>query len=397
MDHSLLVQTGPRVARWLVVFVCYPLGGPASRLSERLVDGELGTVIETLLGVLFVGGLALLAQWSRKNPAAEISLLVVLFSIPCLAIAVILLLAALSVLPAPDRPVLSAVSAAIIVLASLAGISLCIPPLLKILRRTQRAARHVEDADYKGSELPKSPTLDDRFSGWWSDPPVFFALWIFVAVLAVHVISLFAFALDPESVSSGLSSIGRLSPFAVLVSQLPLVIVALCGVGFGIRRNFRETLDRLGYGPITLPQLGIVALFVVGALLLSFATDWLFATLQPDLFERVGEVSEGLLSPRGLSPAAAVLFALLIGLGAGIGEETLFRGAVQPSLGIVLTSVLWAAVHVQYGPSVILIYIFVFSLALGFLRNRINTTATFITHSTYNFLTVLLAYFLGGY
>jgi membrane protease YdiL (CAAX protease family) len=358
----------------------------------------LGAVVETLLGVLFVGGMSLLAQWSRKNPAAEISLLVILFSIPCLAIAAILLLVALGVLPAPDTWVLSAVSAAIIVLASLAGISLCILPLLKILRRTQRAARYAEDADYKDPEFPESHTLDDRFSGWWwSDPPVFFALWIFVAVLAVHMISLFAFALDPESVSSGLSSIGRLSPFAVLVSQLPLVIVALCGVGFGIRRNLRETLNRLGYGPITLPQLGIVALFVVGALLLSFAADWLFATLQPDLFERVGEVSEGLLSPRGLSPAAAILFALLIGLGAGIGEETLFRGAVQPRLGITLTSVLWAAVHVQYGPSVILIYIFVLSLALGYLRNRINTTATFITHSTYNFLTMLLTYFLGGY
>lgn len=130
--------------------------------------------------------------------------------------------------------------------------------------------------------------------------------------------------------------------------------------------------------------------------MLSFAADWLFATLQPDLFERVGEVSEGLLSPKGLSPTAAILFALLIGLGAGIGEETLFRGAVQPRLGIVLASVLWAAVHVQYGPSVILIYIFVFSLALGFLRERINTTATFITHATYNFLTVMLAYFLGA-
>jgi membrane protease YdiL (CAAX protease family) len=177
---------------------------------------------------------------------------------------------------------------------------------------------------------------------------------------------------------------------------LPLVIVALCGVGLGIRRNFRETLSRLGYGPITLPQLGIVALFVVGALLLSFAADWLFATLQPDLFERVGEVSEGLLSTQGLSPVAAVLFALLIGLGAGVGEETLFRGAVQPRLGIGLTSVLWAAIHVQYGPSVILVYIFVFSVALGFLRNRVNTTATFITHATYNFLTVLLAYFLGA-
>ncbi len=354
-------------------------------------------MVETLLGVLFVGGMSLLAQWSRKNPAAEISLLVILLSIPCLAITLVLLLAVLGVVPAPNAPVLSTVSAIIIVLASLAGISLCVPPLRKIVRRSQVHAQYSENTDYEEPGLLKSQTFEDHLSGgWWSDPPIFFALWVFVAVLAVHVISLFAFALDPESVSSGLSSIGRLSPFAVLVSQLPLVIVALCGVGFGVRRNFRETLSRLGYGPITLRQLGIVALFVAGALLLSFAADWLFATLQPDLFERVGEVSEGLLSPRGLSPTAAVLFGLLIGLGAGIGEETLFRGAVQPRLGIVLTSVLWAAVHVQYGPSVILIYIFVFSLALGFLRARINTTATFITHATYNFLTVLLAYFLGA-
>jgi membrane protease YdiL (CAAX protease family) len=357
----------------------------------------LGAVIETLLGVLFVGGMSLLAQWSRKNPAAEISLLVVLISIPSLAIALITLLAALGVIPAPNAPVLSVVSAIIIVLASLAGISLCIPTLLKIHRRTQMAVRYEEHAGYEESGLSKGQTFEDRlYGGWWSDPPVFFALWIFVVVLAANVIGLFAFALDPETVSSELSSIGRLSPFAVVVSQLPLVIVALCGVGFGIRRNFRETLSRLGYGPITLPQLGIVALFVVGALLLSFAADWLFATLQPDLFERVGEVSEGLLNPQGLSPVAAVLFALLIGLGAGIGEETLFRGAVQPRLGIVLTSVLWAAIHVQYGPTVILVYIFVFSVALGFLRNRVNTTATFITHATYNFLTLLLAYFLGA-
>jgi CAAX protease family protein len=357
----------------------------------------LGAVIETLLGVLFVGGMSLLAQWSRKNPAAEISLVVILFSIPCLAITLILLLAVLGVIPAPNSPVLSVVSAIIIVLASLTGISLCVPPLRKILRRPQISVRYAEDADYEEPGLRNSQTFEDRLSGgWWSDPPIFFALWVFVAVLAVHVISLFAFALDPESVSSGLSSIGRLSPFAVLVNQLPLVIVALCGVGFGVRRNFRETLSRLGYGPITLPQLGIVALFVAGALLLSFAADWLFATLQPGLFERVGEVSEGLLSPKGLSPTAAVLFALLIGLGAGIGEETLFRGAVQPRLGIVLASMLWAAVHVQYGPSVLLIYIFVLSLALGFLRERINTTATLITHAAYNFLTVLLAYFLGA-
>jgi membrane protease YdiL (CAAX protease family) len=145
-----------------------------------------------------------------------------------------------------------------------------------------------------------------------------------------------------------------------------------------------------------LSQLGIVVLFVVGALLLSFAADILFAALQPDLYEQVGEVSEGLFSPEGLSPISAILFALLIGLGAGIGEETLFRGAVQPALGITLTSILFASMHVQYGPSLLLGYLFILSLGLGLLRKHINTTTSFAAHASYNTLGVLLAYFFGA-
>jgi hypothetical protein len=99
-------------------------------------------MVETLLGVLLVGGMSLLAQWSRKNPAAEISLLVILLSIPCLAITLVLLLAVLGVVPAPNAPVLSTVSAIIIVLASLAGISLCVPPLRKFVRRSQVHAQY---------------------------------------------------------------------------------------------------------------------------------------------------------------------------------------------------------------------------------------------------------------
>jgi uncharacterized protein len=106
-------------------------------------------------------------------------------------------------------------------------------------------------------------------------------------------------------------------------------------------------------------------------------------------------VSEDLFSPAGLSPVSAILFALLIGVGAGLGEETLFRGALQPRLGITLTSVLWASVHVQYGPSILLVYIFVLSIGLGILRRRVNTTATFLTHAGYNSLGVLLTYYFG--
>jgi membrane protease YdiL (CAAX protease family) len=90
-----------------------------------------------------------------------------------------------------------------------------------------------------------------------------------------------------------------------------------------------------------------------------------------------------------------VLFALLVGVGAGLGEETLFRGAVQPVLGIAATSVLFASMHVQYGPSLLLVYVFLLSVGLGSLRKYINTTASFLAHAGYNSLGIILAYFFG--
>ncbi|MGI8865672.1 MAG: CPBP family glutamic-type intramembrane protease, partial [Rubrobacteraceae bacterium] len=72
-----------------------------------------------------------------------------------------------------------------------------------------------------------------------------------------------------------------------------------------------------------------------------------------------------------------------------------FRGAVQPKLGIVLTSILFASMHIQYGPSILLLFIFFLSVALGFLRRYVNTTATFLAHAGYNASSVLLAYFVG--
>ncbi|HLL38259.1 MAG TPA: CPBP family intramembrane glutamic endopeptidase [Rubrobacteraceae bacterium] len=363
---------------------------------------ELAALVQALLVILFFGGLSLLAHWGRKNRGAEVSLIVtVLFASFLVAalgaiVGIVGVSNAVSSSPVGASQGVVVGSSAIILLAGLAGIILCVPPLHKVVRRSRVAAGYSGDTTDEpvaaaGGRYPEST----GFGGWWSDPPIFFALWAFVIVMGFNLVFLLVFALEPEGVGSALSSTGRVSFFTIFFSQLPFVVVALCGVGFGVRRNFRESFVRLGYGPITLPQLGVVALFIAGALLISFAFDALFAALQPELFQRVGEVSEGLFSPEGLGPVAVILFALLIGIGAGLGEETLFRGALQPRLGILLTSLLWAAIHVQYGPSVLLVNIFVLSLALGFLRKRVNTTATFLVHAGFNFLTVLLAYLLG--
>ena len=348
---------------------------------------EVTALAQALLLIVFVGGLALLAQWGRKNRGAEISLVVIVLFLSFLVAAsglLVALVARTGALP-PELPlVLSASGAAVLVVAGIVGIALCVPPLRRIMSR--RAPTQEGYAAASGSGV----STERRF---WSDPVIFFALWLSVLVLAQNLATLLIFAFSPDAFEATFSAAGRLSPVSIVANQLPFIVVAALGVGFGYRRNLRETLARLGYGPITLRQLGVVVLFIAGTLLLSLAFDALFAALQPELYSRVGEVSEGLVSTEGFGPLAAVLFGLLIGVGAAAGEETLFRGALQPALGIPLASILWASLHVQYGLSVLLVYIFVISIGWGILRNRINTTATFLVHAGYNFSLVILSYF----
>jgi CAAX protease family protein len=330
--------------------------------------------ILTMFATAFIGGLALLAQVARKSRGAEVTLIVTLLALSFLVATLgaitglgLLLRAASGGAPGLERVAFVAVGGAA-VLVGIVGVGLCVPPLRKVM-----GGRHLED------------TL-------WADPPTFLALWLFVVVLANNAVGLLLFLVEPDV---GRLFPGRLSPSSIVTNQLPFLTIAALGVGVGIRRNLRESLDRLGYNPVSFKQLGIVVLFVGGALALSVVADALFASLQPDLYGRVGEISDILFNPRGLSPVSAVLFAVLVGVGAGLGEETLFRGAVQPVLGITLTSVLFASMHVQYGPSLLLIYVFLLSVGLGLLRRHINTTAGFLAHAGYNSLGIILAYFFG--
>jgi CAAX protease family protein len=332
-------------------------------------------LLSSLATMVFIGILALLAQWSRKSRRAEVSLLIVLVFLSLLLFATGALLGVVWVsgqMPPDVYPQqLLAVTAVPVAMSGLIGLALCVPNLQKIIRGRPNGE-------------------------FWTHPPIFLALWLFATVLlANNLVGILGFEQLDQVDAFSLGTGGRIPPVAILASQLPFVVIALLGVGAGIRRGPRETLARLGYGPISLRHVGIVVLFIVGAFVISVAADALFSKVQPDLYRRVGEISETLFDPKGLSVVAAALFALLIGVGAGLGEETLFRGAVQPVLGIPVTSVLFASMHVQYGPSLLLGYIFVLSIGLGLLRRYVNTTASFLAHAGYNTLGILAAYFFG--
>ncbi|MEW6065241.1 MAG: type II CAAX endopeptidase family protein [Bacillota bacterium] len=81
--------------------------------------------------------------------------------------------------------------------------------------------------------------------------------------------------------------------------------------------------------------------------------------------------------------------ALLMSFGA-FAEELLFRAAMQPGFGIVLTSVLFAVIHVRYLKKwILLLGTFVMSLALGWLYETTqNIWAPVWAHFLVNFVMI---------
>jgi len=160
------------------------------------------------------------------------------------------------------------------------------------------------------------------------------------------------------------------------------VLLALAAVGFMLRRGLRSTLDRLGLKPHTLTQAGMIVLGVAGLLLLNHGADWVQQRVFPELWKRDQDFNEALAG--GLSGWQAVV----LGMSAGIGEEITMRGALQPRLGLVLTSMLFASLHIQYswyGMGVI----FLLGMVLGTIRTRASTTAAMAVHVLYDIVAVL--------
>jgi len=182
----------------------------------------------------------------------------------------------------------------------------------------------------------------------------------------------------------GLES-ANLSPWAVVSGQVVFVLFALAGTGFGLRRNARQALRRLGLGPLTLRYLGIAALAVLLFLVLDYVTALLWQRIWPLDYRSIMDSSQQLFGGFG-SP----LGALTLALAAGIGEETLFRGALQPVFRIPLTALAFTLGHVQYGLSPATVEILLIGLALGWLRTRTNTTTCMVVHIAYNFLDLLI-------
>jgi hypothetical protein len=159
------------------------------------------------------------------------------------------------------------------------------------------------------------------------------------------------------------------------------VVLALAAVGFLVRRDLRATLERLGLRRPRVRDLGLIAAGAGALFLINGGAEWLQHRLFPGTWAHDRQVNEELV--RGLNVRAA----MLLGVTAGVGEEITVRGALQPRLGIVLTSTVFAALHVQYSWYGMLTILMI-GLVLGVLRQRAGTTVTMGVHALYDMLAV---------
>ena len=171
----------------------------------------------------------------------------------------------------------------------------------------------------------------------------------------------------------------------VIVQYVSFVALAFLGVGLGIRRTWRESLARLKINRLDIYNLAVGCSFPLVLVMISAVLGGLLTLFSPEsvanatAFNEI--IVEGFRSPGG---------AITLGLLSGIGEELLYRGALQPTFGLWATSFIFALHHIQYlNPSLLLI--FVLGLTLGWIRNRWGTATAALVHAGYNAILVLLA------
>lgn len=178
------------------------------------------------------------------------------------------------------------------------------------------------------------------------------------------------------------ASSGRvLGPADLLIQEVPYLLAAILGVGLFVRRGPRAVLGRLALVRPTAWQL-VLALAAAGLFYaVGNGVDALAYKITPGVAEKVAAANERLFGqladPVGIATVA---------LSAGICEEALFRGAMQPRLGVLWTALVFTSVHTQYGLSLDAAAVLLLAIGLGLLRRLTNTTTSTTCHVVYNTL-----------
>jgi uncharacterized protein len=184
-----------------------------------------------------------------------------------------------------------------------------------------------------------------------------------------------------QQLSTQVTSQPPLTYGELLAQDIPFLILAFVGVGIFIRRSPRETIERLALVPPAQKRWWLVAIVGIGVFMaVAFGIEALANVVAPSQQKQVTDVTTVLFSH--FNNPAAIIF---LGVLAGVVEETLFRGALLPRFGIVVTAILFAALHIQYAVSFATLEVFVLGLGLGWLRVKSGSTLTgMVTHFGYD-------------
>ncbi|MBY0402916.1 MAG: CPBP family intramembrane metalloprotease [Cyanobacteria bacterium] len=168
-----------------------------------------------------------------------------------------------------------------------------------------------------------------------------------------------------------------------------ILMIVIGGAGLLVRRGWKSTLSRLGLIKLSLKDVGMCVGFAVGMLAVLLSLDQiLIRPYFPDAFAVSAEFDHAMKLVG--SPEQILIGSLLIALCAGLGEEMLFRGLLQPALGLLPAAILFGLMHVHYGPSIMLIQVFCLGLLFGLIRKKYGTTGSIITHGTFDLLVLCL-------
>ena len=216
-------------------------------------------------------------------------------------------------------------------------------------------------------------------------------LWIYVTCLALLLTHI-----EP----GGLKMPAIMVPIPITFDQLfnynflGLIVLAFCGAGIFVKRKPAEVLRRLGLVKPT----GAQVLLGVAGIFLTFIYDYLWSTYTHSqagigYAGKLTNFNEGTFTPGG-APMPALFVASATGLCAGLGEETLMRGALQPVFGIIPAALMHGVLHGQFSHApLFIVQVFGWSVLIGILRRYTNTTTTIITHVGFNFLSTFLIAF----
>ena len=210
------------------------------------------------------------------------------------------------------------------------------------------------------------------------DNPVHTMALVFATVLLGIQLTSIAFT-DVLATSNAQPALTVLDLFE---DELPFLVAAVVGVGLFIRRSVPASAGRLG---LVVPRWWHIALALACTGIffgLGQASDVLSHMFTPQVAHRVDATTQhvfGLLNNDALGIVAVALIP-------GICEELLFRGALQPRLGLVVTALLFTSIHTEYGLSLDTLTVFLIAIGLGLIRKYTNTTASCVCHISYNLL-----------